>query len=80
MAVVIRKGVCKCNLGILIGSKLTRPYVLFFECLVEQLDIPVLLWRVIPNEFMLADAKSPYRLSEVVVYVLVAVVRAYPQP
>ena len=35
LVVVIRKGVCKCNLGILIGSKLTGPYVLLFECLVE---------------------------------------------
>ena len=80
MVVVIRKGICKCNLGILIGSKLTEPYVLLFECLMERLDVPVLFWRILPDEFVLADAKNIYRLSEVVARILVAVVRAYPQP
>ena len=80
LVIVIRKGICKCNLGILIVYKLTGPYVLFFQCLVERLDVPVLLWRVLPDEFVLADAKNLYCLSEVVACVLVAIIRAYPQP
>ena len=80
MVDVIRKGICKCNLDILIGSKLLEPYILLFECLAERLNMSVLLWRVLPDEFILADAKNLYCLSEVVSCVLVAVVRAYLQP
>lgn len=46
----------------------------------ERLDVLVLFWRVLPDEFVLADAKNLYHLSEVMACVLIAVVRAYPQP
>ena len=80
MVVVSRKGICKCNLGILIVYKLTGSYVPFFECLVERLDVPVLFRHVLPDECVFVDAKRLYCLSEVVACVLVAVIRAYPQP
>lgn len=37
------------------AGKLSGPDVLFFENLVEQLDVSVLLRDVFPDEFMLAD-------------------------
>ena len=58
--IVIPKCICNYNFSILIVCKLVRPDVLFFQCLVEWLDVTVLLRSVVPDE-LLSYAKKLYR-------------------
>ena len=54
--VVVCKGFCDGLFCLLIVGKLPGPDVLFLEGLVEGLDVAVLLWCVLPDELVPADA------------------------
>jgi len=51
--VIIGICICKNNLCFLIVCKLVWPKIFFFQCFMEWFNMTVLLWRVMPDEFLL---------------------------